>query len=145
LLLTVAVALPTLVHADTVKGGREYMIEQREIMKAKKQMVNDEREVEEFTNYLVEIDQLRLPRRFDDFWPMNRDVRVAMSRECEQSANERLKSVMLESQGLQYIVADGDMDAYRRYRHLLGEFLPLMREDLETVAEEIRHRESEWE
>ena len=46
-----------------------------------------------------------------------------------------MKAIIMESDGLQRIMAAGEMDVLTRYRHLLGEFLELMRGDMEAAAE----------
>lgn len=47
----------------------------------------------------------------------------------------KMKAIIMESDGLQRMMASGEMDALTRYRHLLGEFLELMRADVEADAE----------
>ena len=39
----------------------------------------------------------------------------------------------------------GDMDFVPRYRYLVGDFLVLMREDVEASWTEVRRREARWE
>ena len=145
ILLAVVLALPSIVAADGVKDGRQYMVEQRDIMNARKILAERERETHKFESLLSEIDDLRLPRRLDDFWPVNKDVRVAMKRESEQHDSDRMNAVMRESQWLQFMISEGDMDVYPRYRYLLGEFLVLMKENDNAAADEIRRRETKWE
>ena len=45
ILAVAAGIIPSFATADAVKGGRQYMIEQREIMNAKRDLVNMQREV----------------------------------------------------------------------------------------------------
>ena len=70
----------------------------------------------------------------------------APSPEFEAAARlRRMKAVMVESGGLQQSIALGDMDGVPRYRHLIGDFLGLMREDIEASWAEARRREARWE
>ena len=74
--------------------------------------------------------------------------RDAMARESERAPaglSDRMEAVMRESHGLQYVIADGDMDVYPRYRHLLGEFCQFLQDKEKAATNEIRRREAAWE
>lgn len=146
---TVGLLLPSAISAENIKGGREYVRQQREIQQLKKQLAADEKEIHEFEQLLEEIDSLSLPRRIDDFWAINEDARKAMIRERDEFDDEdaadsdcfgRMNLIIKESHGLQRVMAAGDMDVFPRYRHLLEEFLGLMQENLESSRGEIDRR-----
>ena len=63
----------------------------------------------------------------------------------EECARKEVKAVIIESGGLQQAIALGDMDVVPRYRHLVGHFLVLMREDVEAAWADVHRRESSWE
>lgn len=50
---------------------------------------------------------------------------------------ERMKAIIQESQGLERVLAAGEMDVMERYRFLLGEFLGLMEDEVSARAEEL--------
>jgi len=56
---------------------------------------------------------------------------------------ERMKLIVMESNGLQSAMADGDKDARTRYHHLLAEFLGLMRAEADDMADAIAEVEAE--
>ena len=187
--------LPSASFGELVKGSRAYVQAERELMSVKKQLTQDQAEVDDFSALLVEMDELRMPRALlHDFWPVNTNVRRAMLREQEQakfrleaaktetkhapakarptqkasmgtamdksvdgdsdadrekpamSATERFErmdAIIRETDGLQRVLANGDDGVAGRYRFLLGEFLQLMRDDVEDTEQHIREDEKQ--
>jgi hypothetical protein len=56
-----------------------------------------------------------------------------------------MELIMIESNGLQHPMALGDVDAMNRNRHILGEFLELMRADVRASAAGLGEDSSELE
>jgi hypothetical protein len=50
---------------------------------------------------------------------------------------KRMKAIIHESQGLERVLAGGELDVMERYRFLLGEFLSLMEGDVKAMAQEL--------
>lgn len=184
-LLLCLAALP----ATAFKGSRAYVEKQREIARAKKQLVVERQDVEEFEKLLESLDALRLPDEMEWFWHLNEGLRKAMEHEYAEitmrvvsgqgvaegapdasqprtmkaesatppvaqpeaeagpapSSLEdraaRMDRIIVESQGLERALSNGDTDVMPRYRHLLGEFSSVMREDIEATAKELKEQE----
>lgn len=124
-------------------AGAESQLYGRQLATAKKQLHNDQKEVEQFQDLLEELDKIHLPREINDFAAINARIWNAMRREHEQSQaligddaepTRRMHAIIMEARGLQRLIGSGEVDAAPRNRALLEEFLDLLRADIDARA-----------
>jgi hypothetical protein len=84
--------------------GRAYVQRERQIVKMTKEMVQEQREADEFKELLLELDSVDLSESTRDFWRLAHDVKDAMVEQVRQG-HERLRK---EGAGVQEAGLSGD-------------------------------------
>lgn len=133
---------------DAAVRGREYVETERKIVKLTKEMVIEEREVDVFGNLVEDLDATFAQGSTQLFWQVAKNLSASMKKELRQMRSnstdtalalriDRMQLIVRETDGLRESLQFNDPSVIARYRHLTGEFMSLLDEDLASRKRQI--------